>query len=143
MAEAAGIGEEIKRRRQESERSISQLAEDAGISKGYLWKLEQGDVEVRPSAETLYKISRALGTSMSALIGKAVLVDEPGELPESLVRFADSEGLGDRDRAMLAQINFRGKQPSREEDWSFIWNAIKRSVPEPTPGRSGRPRKAH
>jgi transcriptional regulator with XRE-family HTH domain len=131
MAEAINIGNEIRRHRVESGRSISQLAEDAGVSKGYLWKLEKGDVEARPSAETLYKISRALGTSMSALMGKSVLVDEPVELPPALVEFADTEGLGARDRAMLGQINFRGKQPERPEDWAFIWHAIKRSVPEP------------
>jgi transcriptional regulator with XRE-family HTH domain len=128
VAEAAGIGQEIRRRREESERSISQLAEDAGISKGYLWKLERGDVEVRPSAETLYKIARALGTSMSALIGKGVLVDDPVEIPAVLHSFAVREELGEREEAMLAQINFRGKRPEREEDWAFIWNAIKRSV---------------
>jgi transcriptional regulator with XRE-family HTH domain len=131
MAEAISIGNEIRRHRVESGRSISQLAEDAGVSKGYLWKLEKGDVEARPSAETLYKISRALGTSMSALMGKSVLVDEPVDLPAALVEFADTEGLGARDRAMLGQINFRGKQPERPEDWAFIWHAIKRSVPEP------------
>jgi transcriptional regulator with XRE-family HTH domain len=130
MAEALNIGNEIRRHRVESGRSISQLAEDAGVSKGYLWKLEKGDVEARPSAETLYKISRALGTSMSALMGKSVLVDEPADLPPALVEFADREGLGARDRAMLGQINFRGKQPERPEDWAFIWHAIKRSVPE-------------
>ncbi|MGA8746445.1 MAG: helix-turn-helix transcriptional regulator [Solirubrobacterales bacterium] len=130
MAEVARIGQEIKRRREESERSLSQLADDAGISKGYLWKLEKGDVEARPSANTLYKISRALGTSMSTLMGKAILIEEPTDLPPSLVEFAEKEGLGERDRAMLAQINFRGKQPERPEDWSFIWNAIKRSIPD-------------
>lgn len=143
MAEAVGIGQQIKRRREESGRSLSQLADDAGISKGYLWKLEQGKAEVRPSADTLYKIARALGTSMSSLIGKSVLVETPGNLPPTLIEFADSEELGERDRAMLAQINFRGKQPERAEDWAFIWHAIKRSIPDRSPrSRKTRPRKS-
>lgn len=138
MAEAQNIGREIRRHRVESGRSLGRLAEDAGVSKGYLWKLEKGDVEARPSAETLYKISRALGTSMSALMGKSVLVDDPSELPPALITFADQEGLGARDRAMLAQINFRGKQPEDPEDWAFIWHAIRRSVPESERARRGR-----
>jgi transcriptional regulator with XRE-family HTH domain len=143
VAEVVGIGQQIKRRREESGRSLSQLADDAGISKGYLWKLEQGKAEVRPSADTLYKIARALGTSMSSLIGKSVLVETPGNLPPALIEFADSEELGERDRAMLAQINFRGKQPERAEDWAFIWNAIKRSIPNRSPrSRKARPRKS-
>lgn len=130
MAEAAKIGQRIQRLREESELSLSQLANRAEVSKGYLWKLENGRTEARPSAETLYKIARALGTSMSALIGKSVLVDEPEDIPKSLEQFADREGLRERDRAMLARINFRGKQPEKPEDWAFIWQAITRSVPD-------------
>lgn len=84
----------------------------------------------RPSAETLYRIARALGTSMSELMGRSVLVDQAEELPQALIEFAEDEGLGERDKAMLAQINFRGKQPERPEDWAFIWHAIRRSIPE-------------
>jgi transcriptional regulator with XRE-family HTH domain len=109
---------------------LSQLAQAADVSKGYLWKLEDGKTDVRPSGNTLYKISRALGTSMSALMGREVLVDDPAQIPASLKRFARDEGLRERDVAMLAQVNFRGRQPERPEDWAFIWHAIKRSVPD-------------
>ncbi|HEX2393125.1 MAG TPA: helix-turn-helix transcriptional regulator [Solirubrobacterales bacterium] len=130
MADATKTGQEIKERREQIGYSLSQLAERAEISKGYLWKLESGDAEVRPSAETLYRIARALGTSMSELMGRSVLVDQAEELPQALIEFAEDEGLGERDKAMLAQINFRGKQPERPEDWAFIWHAIRRSIPE-------------
>ena len=130
MAEAAKIGQRIQRLREDSELSLGQLADRSKVSKGYLWKLESGETEARPSADTLYKIARALGTSMSALIGKSVLVDEPSEIPESLEKFAETEGLRERDKAMLAQINFRGEQPRNPEDWALIWYAIRRSVPD-------------
>lgn len=40
-------------------------------------------------------------------------------------------------KAMLAQISFRGRQPERPEDWAFLWDAIKRSMPDrPRRGRS-------
>jgi transcriptional regulator with XRE-family HTH domain len=128
MAEAARIGQRIQKLRVESGRSLSQLARDADVSKSYIWKLEHGESEGRPSGKTLYKIARALGTSMSELIGKAVLVDEPEEVPDGLRKFAARAGLRPRDVQMLAQVNFRGKQPQEPEDWAFVWDAIKRSV---------------
>jgi transcriptional regulator with XRE-family HTH domain len=128
MAEAVRIGQTIQRLREESGLSLSQLAKDARISKSYIWKIEQGKSDSRPSGKTLYKIARALGTSMSELIGQAVLVDEPTEVPDSLKKFAKKAHLRDRDVQMLAQVNFRGKQPEDPEDWEFVWSAIKRSV---------------
>jgi transcriptional regulator with XRE-family HTH domain len=130
VAEAAKVGQTIKRLRRESGMSLSELAARSEVSKGYLWKLERGEAEMRPSAKTLYKIARALGTSMSALMGKAVLVEEPVKIPASLRKFAKEARLGERDEAMLAQVNFRGKQPERPEDWALIWHAIRRSVPD-------------
>jgi transcriptional regulator with XRE-family HTH domain len=126
---AEKIGSQIRKLRRESDLTLSALAANSGVSKGYLWKLEKGDQEVRPSADTLLKIAKALGISMSALIGRSVLAEEPTETPRSLKNFAEGEGLRDGDIAMLAAINFRGKQPERPEDWAFIWSAIQRSVP--------------
>ncbi len=129
-AEAAKVGQRIQKLREDHDLSLSQFARNAGISKGYLWKLERGDVDVRPSGETLFKLARALGVSISALIGQSVLVDEPEDIPVSLQKFADEEGLGEQEKAMLAQVNLRGEQPTDPDDWAFIWHAIKRSVPK-------------
>jgi transcriptional regulator with XRE-family HTH domain len=123
------IAAKIKQLRHEAGMSLSELADVSGVSKGYLWKLERGDGKVRPSGRTLYKIARALGTSMSELLGRAVLVDEPKDIPESLDRFAKRARLGKRDVQMLAGISFRGRQPETPEDWGFLWDAIQRSVP--------------
>lgn len=131
------IGRRIRKLRKESNLSLSQLANDSGVSKSYLWKLEDGKTDVRPSGDTLYKIARALGTSMSRLIGHEVLVEDSARIPSSLNKFAAEEGLRERDVAMLSRINFRGRQPQRPEDWAFIWHAIKRSVPNRSPLKDG------
>jgi transcriptional regulator with XRE-family HTH domain len=123
------VGVRIKELRERAGLSISRLAARADVSKSYLWELEKGDTEVRPSGETLYKIAKALGTSMSQLLGHKLLVEEPEDVPPSLRRFAKQEGLGTRDVQMLAGINFRGAQPEKVEDWEFLWRAIQRSVP--------------
>ena len=139
MVEASRIGERIRTRREEAGLSISKLGELARISKGYLWSLEQGKVKSRPSGDTLYKIARALGTTMSDLLGRELLVDDPvpQELPPGLAEFARSSKLPSRDVAMLARVNFRGEQPTDPEDWAFVYQAIQRSV-----GRSGNPASA-
>jgi transcriptional regulator with XRE-family HTH domain len=123
------IGQTIKTRREERQLSLGQLASDADVSKSYLWKLESGEGEVRPSGRTLYRIAGALGTTMSDLLEREVLPDEPEDLPASLEEFAATEELSPQDRRMLAQINFRGRRPETVDDWAFLWNAIQRSVP--------------
>jgi transcriptional regulator with XRE-family HTH domain len=122
------IGARIRQRREEAGLSLSRLAQEAGISKGYLWSLEKGDTDGRPSGRTLYAIARALGTTMADLLGREVLRDSPTEVPDSLKRFADKEGLTDADVWMLASVNFRGRQPTNDEGWALVWGAIKASV---------------
>lgn len=100
------------------------------MSKGYLWSLEKGATEARPSGKTLYRIAEALGTTMSDLLGKELLVDdqyEP-EVSDSLKAFAKKERLRKEDVAMLARVNFRGRQPDDYDSWDLIWRAVKHSV---------------
>ncbi len=52
-----GIGARIKSYREQRRLSHSRLAEQAGVSKGYLWSLENKPDSRRPSAETLYALS--------------------------------------------------------------------------------------
>jgi transcriptional regulator with XRE-family HTH domain len=127
------IADRIKKRRKEAGLSLGQLAEDADVSKSYLWRLESGSGQVRPSGKTLYRIAGALGTTMSDLLGREVLVDDPEDFPPSLVKFAGQNHLTMREQKMLAQIEFRGRHPETVEDWEFLWNAIERSVPARRP----------
>jgi transcriptional regulator with XRE-family HTH domain len=123
------IGPRIKERREEAGLSLSALAQKADVSKGYLWSLEKGKTEARPSGDTLYRIAAALGTTMSDLLGRAVLAEqEPPEVPPSLRRFASKEDLRDQDVQMLARINFRGQQPDDADSWALVWQAVKASV---------------
>jgi transcriptional regulator with XRE-family HTH domain len=122
------IGARIRQRREEAGLSLSRLAQEAGVSKGYLWSLEKGETDGRPSGRTLYEIARVLGTTMADLLGRELLVDSPTEIPDSLKHFADREGLTDADVQMLASVNFRGRQPTDHEGWALVWGAIKASV---------------
>lgn len=121
------IGERLRRFRTEAGKSINQLADETGISKGYLWSLESDASESRPSGTTLYKIAEALGVTMSDLLGVQLLTKPNADIPLSLQRFAQMHNLPHADVQMLAQIRFRGEAPRTPERWQFIYEAIKNS----------------
>src|ERR1700751_382132 len=75
------VGQEIQRFREDKGMSINGLAAATGISKSYLWSLENDATATRPSGDTLYKIAGALGVTMSALLGRELLVDPPSKVP--------------------------------------------------------------
>lgn len=126
--DARAIGRRIKRFREEKGISPAELAARAGISRSYLSELENGKGEhKRPSAEMMYKVGKALGISMSELLGKP-LITEPRTKPSpSLLRFARDNKIAQSDVEMLASIQFRGDAPQTPERWAFIYNAIKAS----------------
>src|SRR3954451_22604649 len=105
------LGDRIKLRREEKRMTAAQLARAAGISKGYLSDLEASDSEkARPSADVLFRIATALGTSVADLLEREVM-PVPREIPPSLRAFAESHDLPKEDVEMLASIRFRGAQP--------------------------------
>jgi transcriptional regulator with XRE-family HTH domain len=126
----AHVGEQIKKRREEANLSISALATRAGVSKGYLWSLEKGESAARPSGRTLYRIAAALGTTMSDLLSEQLLVDFPNthNIPDELAEFARIENLTESDVQMLRGVNFRGQHPHDVDGWRLVWGAIKASV---------------
>lgn len=125
---ANDVGARIREFRQDRHLTLSQLAKDSGISKGYLWNLENAETSTRPSAETLYAIAEALGVTMADLFGRRLEIDYQSEIPDSLREFAEERDLPEADVKMLASIHFRGEQPRSRDSWAFIYDAIRRST---------------
>ncbi len=122
------IGERIKQRREERGIKLSELARRAGVSKAYLSALEKG-ASKRPSADILYKIASALGTSVADLMGRTLQVaEEERQIPPGLYELALSENLSEEEINMLKSIKYRGKSPQTKDDWKFLYESIKRSV---------------
>jgi transcriptional regulator with XRE-family HTH domain len=69
------IGEQIRKLRMERKLTLDKLAEDAGLSKSYLWELENKSPP-RPSAEKLAGIAKALGVTVDYFMG----ADTPEDL---------------------------------------------------------------
>lgn len=122
------LGARIRRFRQERKLNLSQLAEQADVSKGYLSALENDPEARRPSAQTLYALAKVLGVTMSDLMGRKVLPAAAIEIPDSLREFAKEEKLPAADVRMLASIRFRGEQPRTKERWRYIYTAISTST---------------
>jgi transcriptional regulator with XRE-family HTH domain len=131
---AASVGDRIRRFRNERGLNLSRLAEQAGVSKGYLWALENDPGARRPSAETLFAVARALGVTMADLMGRELSAAPPEKIPDSLREFAEEEGLPEADIQMLASIQFRGERPRTKERWRYIYTAISTSAAIDEPG---------
>lgn len=107
--------------------TLTELAKEANVSKGYLSEIETGDGETRVSGQKLYGIANALGVTMSDLLGQKLIVDQEDAIPDSLREFAKTHNLPQADVRMLAGIQFRGDRPQTEERWAHIYSAIRSS----------------
>ncbi len=123
------LNERIKKRMEEKQWTLADLTRETKVAKGYLWEILKGTAK-KPSANTLYEMARALGTSVPDLLGKEETSSQttPTKISSSLRVFAAEEKLPEEDVRILAAINFRGKQPKTKEDWGFLYQSIKRSI---------------
>jgi transcriptional regulator with XRE-family HTH domain len=137
------VGQRLIEIRELQGRSLSEVAEAAGIAKSYLLKLERGEVE-NPGLATLDTVAKALKVTLAKLLAPS---DKPGvnrsagetawesveaRMPESLKEFVRAREKQEKIPAdikrALAGIRFRGNQPERAEDWELIYLAVKRGV---------------
>ncbi|MDC4242139.1 MULTISPECIES: helix-turn-helix domain-containing protein [Clostridium] len=73
------VGSKIAEIRNSKGISLSKLARDAGISKGYLSNIENG-IKENPSVELLEKIASALGVNVSDLFDEEPIKNIEDEL---------------------------------------------------------------
>lgn len=114
------IGPRIRRMRLAKEWSLTELADQAGISRSYLAQVEKGDSI--PTHGKIVQLANALGSLPSELYGEDLQYDN---IPESLRRFAEQEDLGSADVQTLARIEYRGRRPETPEEWKVIYAVIK------------------
>ena len=138
----AGLGRRIRAVRQSMGWSLAQLADQAAISKGYLWQLEN-ERNANPSMEVLLRIAEGLDTTIAALLGKPGLQAAwESEIPETLHpslqeflqdRRRSSRAVPPEDVRVLHSIQRRGEHPLQREDWEVLYQVIlKLATPGPT-----------
>jgi hypothetical protein len=74
------------------------------------------------------KLATALGTTIADLLGTEVAPREKN-IPDTLRTLQEAEGLTNAEVRMLAGIEFRGARPVTVDDWKYLLESIKRSLP--------------
>lgn len=127
------LGARIRRLREERGLSLGELEAACGVTKGYLSQLESGKA-ANPSVIAATKIAQGLGVRLVDLLGETETDSTPSAyLPDGLREFierAESNGqmVSADDVQMLLGIRYRGRQPATADDWSLLYDLIKRVV---------------
>lgn len=151
--DVARLGRRLKEMRERRELSISAVAEQAGLAKSYVAKLEGGEVD-NPGLRTVTALAGALQTTLPELLEyappagrdprrreigpspaeeQALYESRLAEAPQSFRDFLAAEdavgrGVPSNVASVLMTLEVRGKQPSDVEDWRFLYSALLRSV---------------
>ncbi|MBD2326093.1 helix-turn-helix transcriptional regulator [Alkalinema sp. FACHB-956] len=117
------FGQLVRDRRRQEKLSQEELAQQVGISRNYLSQIERGQA-TNLSWQLREKISAILGLKEAP---PPTAATEP-DWPASLVEFAQAANLPPDDVQMLANLKYRGQQPTTPEKWEFLYNVIKMTV---------------
>jgi transcriptional regulator with XRE-family HTH domain len=130
------LAKRLQEERKRAGLTLDQLADKAGVSKTYLWELENdAKGEKKPSADVLLRIANAVSITIADLLSlPSVRIDETKvDLPQSLIDFRDrmkrlGEALTPDDLRDLVTMRFRGGQPRTAEDWHDLFRLMKRAT---------------
>ncbi|WP_349253693.1 helix-turn-helix transcriptional regulator [Bradyrhizobium sp. CB82] len=95
---AESIRDRIKTLRKKAKLTLDQLADRAGLSKSYLWELENRELP-RPSGEKLAGLARALDVTVDYLLGSENL-----ESAEDKAFFREYQAMSPEARARLRKL---------------------------------------
>jgi transcriptional regulator with XRE-family HTH domain len=125
------LAEKLKTMRTDKGWNVAELSEQSGVSKPYIWQIEDGRRK-NPSGDVLRKLASALGTTVADLMDAPAGIPESllADVPETLREFAQKRGklygVKREDIEMLKHIHFRGRRPGKPEDWELIFLFLKR-----------------
>lgn len=128
------VGQKIRALRTEAGVTLPDLAEKAGVSKGFLSQLEN-DEKANVSLDTLAKIAKALGVSIGGLLGleaaRAKQATQEVVDPELEKHIQERQDAGkpippDVLRSLVALKERRGVAKKSKEDWAFLCDSIER-----------------
>lgn len=132
MQNVDDIAANIRTYRQMRGMTLPELAAKAGVSKAFVWEIENGNSK-RPGAETLFKIAEALDVTIAHLMGK-----QPTAGGEALIEPEINEGLWDfiserkrqgkpldpEEVKSLSFVQLRGGRPHTKEQWALIYGML-------------------
>lgn len=95
------LGDKIRARRTQLEKSLDDLAKETGSSKGYLWELENRD-NPNPSIDKLTKIATALGVTSEFLLESSQSTPDQDVLDQAF--FRRYQGLDPKAKARMTKF---------------------------------------
>lgn len=107
--------------------TMTELSRASGVSRTYISELESGKA-ADPSVAVVTSLATALGISPASMFDNTVETVEM-EIPQSLREAAQKYDIHPNDVRDLARVKFRNYQPANAEDWKFLLEAIKKSLP--------------
>jgi transcriptional regulator with XRE-family HTH domain len=125
------LAQRIKALRAAKGLTVAALSEQTGVSKPYIWQIEDGRRR-NPSGEKLVRLASALGTTVAELMGapggiaEDALADVPSALRDFVKRRGKTCGIRQEDVEMLKHIHYRGKRPQGSEDYELIFLVLRR-----------------
>ncbi len=105
------FGERLQRYRDKAGLTLEGLANEVGSTKSYIWELEKKP-NIRPSADLVYRIAKALDTTVGVLMGE----EEPDEVIPA--------DLPEGDRVFFR--NYRELKPQTKKHLSDIMDVLRR-----------------
>jgi transcriptional regulator with XRE-family HTH domain len=129
------VGDRIREIREEMQMNQDQLAERAGLSKGFLSDIENNKRNI--GSENLLKIANVLGASVDYLLRGEIAESgstEPVVIPPELSQAAEELELSyaatvellEAHRSVIARRSNKGLRKFSVEDWKKLHEAIKR-----------------
>ncbi len=131
----ATTGDRIREIREARGLTQDQLAEQAGISKGFLSDVENNKRNI--SSENLLKIANVLGASIDYLLRgetRPTTQTQPVIIPPELSQFAEEQGLSYAETlellqahdSVVARRSTRAMRRFAIEDWRELHKAVKK-----------------
>ena len=104
------LGRKLKDKRNEKGKSLEALAKDAGLSKSYLWELENRE-SPKPSLDKLQAIATALDIDVSFFIDDSIEELEANLVDRQFFRNFSKLSSDDKERLRAFVDTLRRRQP--------------------------------
>ncbi len=135
MAEPKSVGERLRLVRNKRGLSLDELAESAGVSKSFLWEVENDRSGI--SGERLLRVANVLGASLDYLmrgdqnreIEQSLSIEIPralGEMAEELgLTYGQTITLMEIDRSLVARRRNSGGSLMTKDDWASLYEGVR------------------
>lgn len=134
------VGKRLRFIRDQKGLTLDQLAQKAGISKSFLWAVEQDRSGI--SGEKLLQVANALGASLEFLLRgepapddyRPPVIEIPRELSEAAeelgLTYRQTVALLDVHRSIIARRSSNSRLPMTREEWFQLFDGVKQFLGE-------------